>query len=230
MRPWASWLISIAGTAAVILAFYALLPAGDRIPVGGLLSGMGSGAPNHDPASVGQGGKPQSSAAPSAGTPAPSAAGEPGPQGPPGPPGPKGDPGPPGPKGEPGAQASRGAPGATPGAKGEAGPKGEPGPPGPKGERGTPGPRGEPGPPGPRGEPGGATASSNSGGASTSGPALRVLRGKASDSCEPGETLISAYCVSSADEITAPPAIIPPRGAKCSALLKMTVVVTCAKL
>jgi hypothetical protein len=57
-----------------------------------------------------------------------------------------------------------------------------------------------------------------------------VLRGKASNTCEPDETLISAYCVSSADEITAPPTIIPPRGARCSALLKMTVVVTCAKL
>jgi hypothetical protein len=59
---------------------------------------------------------------------------------------------------------------------------------------------------------------------------LRVLRGSASNSCRPDETLISAYCVSAANEITAPPAIVPPRGARCSALLKMTVVVTCAKL
>jgi hypothetical protein len=42
--------------------------------------------------------------------------------------------------------------------------------------------------------------------------------------------MISAYCVSAANEITAPPTIIPPRGAKCSALLNMRVVITCAKL
>jgi hypothetical protein len=57
-----------------------------------------------------------------------------------------------------------------------------------------------------------------------------VLRGKASNACESDETMISAYCVSPANEITAPPAIVPPRGAKCSALLNMTVVMTCAKL
>ena len=57
MRPWASWLISIAGTAAVILAFFALLPASDRIPIGGLLSGNDSGSPNANPASVGQAAK-----------------------------------------------------------------------------------------------------------------------------------------------------------------------------
>ena len=241
MRPWASWLISIAGTVAVVLAFYALLPAGDRIPVGGLLSGMGSGSPNDaDPASVGQGGKPQVSVPGATGTPTPgNGAGERGPQGPPGPkgdagptgpPGPKGEAGPPGPKGEPGAQATRGGAGTVSGPKGEAGPKGPAGPPGPKGEAGPPGPRGEAGPPGPKGEPGGSSSSGTASSASSSGSALRVLRGKPSDSCQPGETMISAYCVSSADEITAPPAIIPPRGAKCSALLKMTVVVTCAKL
>ena len=66
--------------------------------------------------------------------------------------------------------------------------------------------------------------------AAVRGPALRVLRGSASNSCHADETLISAYCVSAANEITAPPAIVPPRGAKCSAVLNMTVVITCAKL
>jgi hypothetical protein len=117
-------------------------------------------------------------------------------------PGPKGDAGPPGPKGD----------------MGPAGPKGDAGPPGVKGDAGPPGPKGDAGPPGTNREAGGGALS------------LRVLRGKASNACESDETMISAYCVSSANEITAPPAIVPPRGAKCSALLNTTVVITCAKL
>jgi hypothetical protein len=57
-----------------------------------------------------------------------------------------------------------------------------------------------------------------------------VLRGSASNSCHADETMIGAYCVSAATELTATPTIVPPRGAKCSAVLNMTVVITCAKL
>lgn len=89
---------------------------------------------------------------------------------------------------------------------------------GPKGERGPRGPRGETGPPGPKGEAGAPTAT------------LRILRGKALNSCESDETLISAYCVSSASEIKSNPFIIPPRGARCVGMLNPTVVITCAKL
>ena len=194
MRPWASWLISIAGTALVILAFFALLPADDRIPAGGLLTGSGSALREQKPTSVGQGSGRQNSSAETAGTP-----------------GPKGDPGergPQGPRGETGAQG-------LPGAKGDAGP---PGPKGEQGAKGEPGPKGDPGPAGANSDPG------------SSGPALRVLRGSPSNTCQPDETMIGAYCVSSANEITAPPTIIPPRGARCSAVLNMTVVITCAKL
>jgi hypothetical protein len=42
--------------------------------------------------------------------------------------------------------------------------------------------------------------------------------------------MISAYCVGSANEIAAPPFIIPPRGARCIGILNVTVVVVCAKL
>jgi hypothetical protein len=59
---------------------------------------------------------------------------------------------------------------------------------------------------------------------------LRVLRGSASNACQSNETMISAYCVSSANEITAPPVIIPPRGARCVGILNVKVVITCAKL
>lgn len=101
---------------------------------------------------------------------------------------------------------------------GPPGPKGDPGPPGAKGDVGPPGAKGDPGPPGPGHQDGGGAVS------------MRMLRGKASNACEPDETMISAYCVSSASEITAAPTIVPPRGAKCSALLNMTVVIACAKL
>jgi hypothetical protein len=57
-----------------------------------------------------------------------------------------------------------------------------------------------------------------------------VLRGRAANHCEPDETMISAYCVGSANEIAAPPFIIPPRGARCIGILNVTVVVVCGKL
>ena len=117
------------------------------------------------------------------------------------------------------AAAAPQGPRGEPGAQGVPGPKGDAGPPGAKGEAGATGPKGDTGPPGPKGD------SSGEG-----GPALRVLRGSASNSCHADETLISAYCVSAATEITAPPTIVPPRGAKCSAVLNMTVVITCTKL
>lgn len=179
--------------------------------------------------------------------------GEPGPAGPPGP---KGEVGPQGPKGEAGLQGLKGEAGPQ-GPKGEVGPqglkgeiglqgpKGEPGPQGPKGEagppgsqgeRGTPGPKGEaglqgpkgeaglqglkgePGPPGPKGEPGAPAGG------------LRVLRGQASNACEPDETMISAYCVSSAGQMKSDPFVVPPRGARCVGVLNPAVVITCAKI
>jgi hypothetical protein len=97
------------------------------------------------------------------------------------------------------------------------GPKGDTGLPGPKGDAGPPGPKGDAGPPGPKGNAGGSAK-------------LRVLSGQASNSCNDDETLISAYCVSSATEISAPPFIVPPRGARCVGVFKPTVVMVCAKL
>jgi hypothetical protein len=145
-------------------------------------------------------------------------------KGDPGPAGPKGDTGAPGPKGDAGPAGPKGNTGA-PGPKGDAGPagpKGDAGPAGPKGDagaKGETGPKGDAGLPGPKGDAGGG-----------GGPALRVLRGSASNACQPDETMLGAYCVSAASEITAAPTIVPPRGAKCSAVLNMTVVITCAKL
>ena len=241
MRLWASWLITMAATALFVAAVYVVLPGNSRLAVDGLLPSL-SGRPA-PPTSVGQGVRP----GPTIGeTPSPAAAkGEPGPAGPQGPrgepgaPGPKGDAGPPGAKGEAGATGPKGDAGppgpkgdaGSPGLKGDAGPKGEAGSAGPKGDTGSPGPVGNAGPPGPSGPKGeagppGPTGDSAAGG----GPALRVLRGSASNSCHADETMIGAYCVSAATELTATPTIVPPRGAKCSAVLNMTVVITCAKL
>ena len=74
--------------------------------------------------------------------------------------------------------------------------------------------------------------SANLNGLSTEGGALalRVARGKPSKSCEPDETLISAYCVSSANEMQSAPFIAPPRTARCVGILDPSVVITCAKL
>jgi hypothetical protein len=216
MRPWASWLVTLGGTIVFVLACYAVLSGSDRIPVDGLLQGLAGGSRAMPPVSVGQGSSPPQSS----------------PAGAPGPPGPKGDTGRQGPAGVPGApglpgpKGDAGARGAN-GEAGPAGPKGDSGPLGPKGAAGAPGPNGEAGPPGPKGEPGPPGPKGDAGGG---GSGLRVLRGSASNTCEADETLISAYCVSSANEITAPPTIVPPRGAKCSAVLNMTVVIACARL
>jgi hypothetical protein len=247
MRLWASWLITLTGTALFVAAVFTVLSDSGRLAVEGVLANLG--LKDAGPTSVGQGWRPgglrNEAPAPvlQRGEPGPQGeAGPAGPRGETGPPGPQGIAGPPGPKGDAGPAGPAGLPGAVgpvgpkgeagpvglqgdagaAGSKGEAGPagpKGDVGPAGPKGDIGPPGPKGEAGPPGPKGEPGGGA-----------GSALRVLRGSPSNTCEPDETLISAYCVSKADEITAPPAIVPPRGAKCSALLHMTVVITCAKL
>ena len=187
--------------------------------------GVGPRGPQGDPGPVGPSGPK----------------GDPGPQGLQGaigPPGPKGEAGPQGPKGEPGPQGLKGEAGLQ-GPKGDAGPpgsQGERGPPGPKGEAGLQGPKvgaglqglrgeagpqglkGEPGPPGLKGEPG------------ASAGALRVLSGQASNACEPDETMISAYCVSSAGQMKSDPFIVPPRGARCVGVLNPAVVITCAKL
>jgi hypothetical protein len=117
-------------------------------------------------------------------------------------------------KGDTGARGPRGEPGL-------AGPQGRPGPEGPKGEQGVQGPAGPAGPPGPdgpKGEPGAL------------GVALRVLRGQPSNACESDETMIGAYCISSADEIRSAPIIIPPRGARCIGMMNPAVVITCARL
>ena len=114
--------------------------------------------------------------------------------------------------------------------KGDAGlqgPKGEAGPQGPKGEAGLQGPKGDPGLQGPKGEAGLQGPKGEAGG---SMGALRVLRGKASNACEPDETMVSADCVSSAGEMKSDPFIIPPRGARCVGVLNPAVVITCAKL
>ena len=71
---------------------------------------------------------------------------------------------------------------------------------GPAGPVGPQGPQGEPGPSGPKTEAGAL--------------ALRVVRGKPSKSCEPDETLISAYCIGSATEMQSAPFIAPPRTAR----------------
>ncbi len=42
--------------------------------------------------------------------------------------------------------------------------------------------------------------------------------------------MISAYCVSSADQMKSDPFIVPPRGARCVGVLNPAVVITCAKL
>ena len=122
---------------------------------------------------------------------------------------------------------------------GTRGPQGEPGPPGPqgpkgdrgvqglKGDPGQQGPQGESGPPGPKGEPGPAGLKAEF---SALGSMLRVVRGQPSNSCDPDETMISAYCISSADEIRSAPIIVPPRGARCLGVLDPAVVITCAKL
>ncbi|MCX7312962.1 MAG: hypothetical protein NTV56_14855 [Alphaproteobacteria bacterium] len=211
MKPWASWLITLAGGALVVAAFVALLAGDHREAIDDAFARLRMPSWGTAPVSVGQGSGSQSSTTGPKGDPGErglrgpqgeaGTAGSPGPRGEPGPPGPKGDAGAAGPKGEPGAQGPKGEPDAA-GAKGDAGPQG------PKGDAGT------------KGEPGGGSA----------GTAMRVLRGSAVNTCQPDETMISAYCVSSATEITAPPTIVPPRGAKCSALLNMTVVIVCAKL
>jgi hypothetical protein len=241
MRLWASWLITVAATALFVAAVYVVLPGNSRLAVEGLWPSL-RGLPESQAVSVGQApvetaaatAPPKSetsTAGPQGPRGEPGAQGDPGPKGDPGAPGakgeagatgPKGDVGPPGPKGEAGPAGPKGEAG-PPGAKGDTGPtgsKGETGPPGPRGEAGPPGLNGETGPPGQKGDPG------NGGG----GPALRVLRGSASNSCHADETMLGAYCVSAATELTATPTIVPPRGAKCSAVLNMTVVITCAKL
>lgn len=243
MRLWAAWLLTVTGCVVVGVAFYAALgnDAPDRI---GALVGALSHSRGDVTGTVGQNWRVQKS--PAEPRPVERIKGDPGEPGPPGPPGlpgptgpigpvgpmglqgPKGDPGArgakgdtgaPGPKGDSGTQGPRGELGSQ-GAKGDAGapgPKGEAGTPGPKGEAGASGERGEPGPPGPKGEPGGIGT-------------LRVLRGRVANACEADETMISAYCVSSANEITSAPIIIPPRGARCLGVLNPTVVITCVKL
>ncbi len=244
MRLWASWLLTLTGCAVVGVAFYAALgnDAPDRI--GALVGAVRNQTRELATGTVGQDSQTRKSAPePRNAEQAGGETGERGPSGPrgePGPPGvrgPKGEPGDRGPKGETGARGESGPQGAKgeAGARGEKGepgpqgPKGETGPqgaPGAKGEAGAPGARGEPGPQGPKGEARPQGPKGEPGGLGT----LRVLRGSASNACQADEAMISAYCVSRADEITSAPIIIPPRGARCVGVLHATVVITCAKL
>jgi hypothetical protein len=240
MRLWASWLITVVGGISAAAAFYAFLPGDLRSDVDAVLAGLKRPA-EHGPATVGQGEGADRKGTASMGVPGPKGdpgeRGPQGPQGPPGPPGvqgaqgesgPEGRSGPQGPQGEAGSKGEAGPRGEV-GPRGETGPpglKGDAGPPGPKGETGSQGPQGEAGPQGPKGEPG----TSGTGTASGPGVSLRVLSGRPSNACQSDETMISAYCVSSASEITSAPIIIPPRSARCVAILNATVVITCAKL
>ncbi len=250
MRLWASWLITVAGGLLAAGVFYALLPGDLRGDVGAIIAGLKRPGES-GPATVGQSAKPDRSEAVASGAPGPKgdpgerglqgpqglpgASGVQGPKGEAGPQGPKGEAGSQGPKGDAGVQGAQGPKGEVgaqgakgePGARGEQGPRGEPGAQGPKGEAGPPGPKGEPGAPGPKGEP---EPPGQAGEGSRQGASLRVLSGRPSNACEADETMISAYCVSSASEITAAPIIIPPRSARCVAILNATVVITCAKL
>jgi hypothetical protein len=231
MKQRTAWLVTgIAGT-SVVLAFYAVFSS----HVGGEIvsimaprkptpSGQATFGQNWQAGrgvildAVGTGEKPGVGPCGPQGEPGPT--GPQGPKGDPGQQGPQGDRGPPGPKGEPG----------SPGPKGEAGlqgPKGEPGSQGLKGDAGLQGAKGEAGPQGLKGE---AGLQGPKGEAGASMSALRVLRGQASNSCAPDETMISAYCVSSAGEMKSDPFIIPPRGARCVGVLSPAVVITCAKL
>jgi len=237
MRPWLAWLVTIAGGLGAVLAFGAIIPD-VRGTLGDIVADLrdrsadtvGRAMPTPDAATLkGEQGEP----------------GARGLQGPPGPPGIKGEPGPVGPRGDTGPPGPKGEAGiAGPqGENGPPGPKGDPGPPGAKGEAGLPGPKGEPGlkgepgPPGPRGEvapagPKGESGALGAAGASgaAGGTTLRVLTGRISNTCEADETLISAYCVSAANEMSASPFIIPPRGARCVGVLNPTVVIVCGKL
>jgi hypothetical protein len=215
MRPWLSWLVTLVGGIAVVLVYYAVLPGDVRDDLGAIVADPLNQPRVTGSATVGQ--TPPMNAA---------AAALPGPAGDPGPPGP---PGPAGPSGEAGPQGVRGEPG-PPGPQGESGPQGpagQPGPAGPKGESGPPGAKGEAGPAGPKGEPGASAPQAAPGGP---GVSLRVVGGRASNSCHADETLISAYCTSAATEITSAPIIIPPRSARCVGVLQVAVVITCAKL
>lgn len=117
-----------------------------------------------------------------------------------------------GPQGPPGAKGEQGA-------AGPPGPNGAAGPAGAQGERGLPGPQGPKGEAGPAGPPGPAGKSAT----------LRVLTGKASNSCNAGETMIGAYCVGAPPRA---PQITPPSTASCASIGQPAarVVVTCAKL
>jgi hypothetical protein len=184
MRPWASWLITVVGGIAAVLAFGAVIPD-LRGTVGDIVADLRDRSVGAGAMTVGRG--------PVRTDPA---------------------------KGHAGAPDAHGRSAVASGARDEAeglpGPKGDPGPPGPRGEAGPPGPKGASGQPGPKGD----SASSS----------LRVLTGQAPNACADDETLVSAYCISEATEISAPPFIIPPRAARCVGVLKPTVVMVCAKL
>lgn len=182
MRPWVSWLITVVGGIAAMLAFGAVIPD-LRGTVGDIVADLRDRSAGAAAITVGRG---PVTTNPAKGN-SPEARGR-----------------------------SAVASGARDEAEGLPGPKGDPGRPGPRGDVGPPGPKGAPGPQGPKGE----SASSS----------LRVLTGQASNTCADDETLVSAYCISEATEISAPPFIIPPRAARCVGVLKPTVVMVCAKL
>lgn len=224
-----AWLVSIAATVSVCLAFYALV--GPQIVRSSIQATLATRSPKSssissmlgEPWSASRGASDKSKAARNA-------IQAPGPQGPkdnqgqPGEPGPQGQRGLPGPHGPLGAEGFHG----PRGKRGPPGPQGEQGAAGPQGEQCPPGPKGEPGPAGPQGEPG--TPGPKGAGAATTGLGLRVLRGKPSKSCDQDETMISAYCTGAANETQSAPFIIGRRGARCVGIFDPTVVIACAKL
>lgn len=227
MSRWTAWLLTVAGGTGVCVALGMIIVREITANGGDLLTevpqldstsiAIDQGSTPHrkasqEPRLLGLQG-PQRDLEPPGGH---DPAGQAGLQGERGPPGPAGDPGPTGPQGD------RGPPG-LPGERGPTGPQGDRGPPGPPGERGPTGPQGDRGSPGPPGELGPAFT------AKPGALALRVVRGKPSKSCDPDEILISAYCISAANEIQSTPFIIPPRAARCIGILNPRVVITCAK-
>ena len=102
MRPWVSWLVTLAGGIAVVVAFYAVLPSDVRDDIGAIIS---------DPLN-----QPSFTGSTTVGQNAPKSS-----LGALGPPGPKGDAEEPGPEGASGPKGERGAPGARRSPRGKGG-------------------------------------------------------------------------------------------------------------
>ncbi|MBV9557873.1 MAG: hypothetical protein JO254_12420, partial [Pseudolabrys sp.] len=84
-------------------------------------------------------------------------------------------------------------------------------------------------PVGPIGSAGPAGPSGPAGSVGQNGTPLRVLKGNATATCDQGETVIAAYCVSGNAAVSRPPEMTP-LSAKCTGDASTTVVLTCARL